>query len=293
MAGQCFNSTNEVNVGSITIETVDGKWTGSRFGSLPVGASIRCHKARPNQHGRNIHIIPDSNRFLNFCSSGNVLVNGSLGLWDATKNYDIRIFGPERNGKVYVLKSGTYRLFACNSFLNIPPGKHKVPLMKFGWGRKGIKHSMNYYLDVNVINKNTTPQLSPVSCAINNNKNMTISFGQLQANSGIHNQSYDVQVSCTKSASLSYNLFQATAQNPNLPLEVKTDQYLPVGLGVVNGTLWVSHANNSNPEKLSGKISYPQTQKLRINSRVNTDISRIASGGGAINGSAILEIRID
>ncbi|MBJ9325126.1 hypothetical protein I5501_23285 [Citrobacter freundii] len=138
-----------------------------------------------------------------------------------------------------------------------------------------------------------TNKPSPTSCFISNKGNAYIDFKRLQAGSGIHQKYYDALISCTRPASFKYRLHSSTPQITSLPTEENNDRYLGVGLGVVNGALWVSSVNNSTPLALSGRLNTTNNPYIRINSRINSAAKNISSTGGQLSGSAILEIIAD
>ncbi|ECW0470404.1 TPA: hypothetical protein R4G84_002891 [Salmonella enterica subsp. enterica serovar Mississippi] len=288
-AAQCYLSGSSYNVKPINITTVDGYYHGFAEGNIgPVGY-ISCAAATPTNHGRNIRVESVKSHG-NICLRGNTRVMGPGGVeetayWNSNVS-DVHPVFPRRRDAGRFSHNGTaYILTACNPNQTIAPGSYTLDVMLLSWQRIGNRGAIHYKLNVNVNNTESRP-----TCSISNKGNATIAFGKLTASTGTHQKYYDAQISCTKPTSFSYRLHGATPQINSLPLEVNNDSYLGVGLGVVNGALWVSSVKNNDPLKLSGHLNSADTSFIRINSRVNTELSNISSRGGEMNGSAILEI---
>lgn len=276
------------DIGNITIETIDGFYKGSVNGNIGSVGSIKCDKPKPSTHGRNIR-IESVKSHSNICFTGRSSVRKGSGTvatsnWNSNLSKVHPVFQTER-GKITYRHTGTnYTITACDPAKKIIQGSYEFDVMLFSWQRVGgAKGTINYRLKVNVKDKKTK-----AICNISNKGSARMLYGELSAGTGEHQRYYDSQISCNMITSFSYKLRGTTSQINTL----SNDTYLGVGLGPINGTLWVSTVNNS-PLKLSGRLNSADTSYLRINSKVNTAPSNIKDAGGEFAGSAILEITAD
>lgn len=280
------------DIGNINIETIDGFYKGSVNGNIGSVGSIKCDKPKPQTHGRNIRIESVKSHG-NICFTGRSSVRKGSGTvetrdWNSNISKEHTVFKTERGELTYRHTGTNYTLTACDPAKKIIQGSYEFDVMLFSWQRVGgVKGYINYRLKVNVKDKE-----NKAVCNISNKGNARMLYGELSAGTGEHQKHYDAQISCNMITSFSYKLRGATPQINTLPSVINNDTYLGVGLGVINGTLWVSTVNNS-PLKLSGRLNSADTGYLRINSKVNTAPRNIKDTGGGFAGSAILEITAD
>lgn len=278
----------EIDAGSINIETVDGLFKGSKDGNVGQKGYIQCINANasPGPHGRNIRIESYKNEF-NICFKGNTTINERNKLWDNTVGRVFPVFQTERAQKKYEHFKTTYTLTACDPGKKIPSGTHVVNLMALSWQRLlEVRGIMFYRLQVNV-----KDSVEKVTCKISNKGDAQMKYGRLPT-SNTYRKHYDAKIECNKPTSFSYKLHNATPQVSGIPSIISDKTYLGVGLGVVNGTVWVSTVDNT-PLTLSGKRRSEENPYLRINSEINVAPGNIKDTGGEMNGSVILQILTD
>lgn len=282
----------QIDIGNINIETIDGLYKGSVNGNIGSVGAIKCSKAKDLTNGRNIR-IESVKSHSNICFTGRSSVRKggetvNTKDWNSNISKEHAVFQREREKKTYRHTGTNYTLTACDPAKKIIQGSYEFDVMLFTWQRVGgVKGNINYRLKVNVKDKK-----NKAICNISNKGSARMLYGELSAGTGEHQRYYDSQISCNMITSFSYKLRDATPQINTLPSVISNDTYLGVGLGVINGTLWVSTVNNS-PLKLSGRLNSADTGYLRINSKVNTARGNIKETGGGFAGSAILEITAD